>query len=88
MEPLDPAHPWNVRKAFDGWKDQFTQKFLDQGETYRVGKDIAVTPSTVPGQTWQLTMFGADGQPRGHVDLNDFDELARIVWQTENKAPP
>ena len=86
MEPLDPAHPWNVRKAFDGWKDQFTQKFLDQGEVYRVGKKIAVTPSTVPGQTWQLTMFGADGQPRGHIDLNDFDELARMVWAAENKA--
>ncbi len=77
--PADPRHPINLKADFERFHSEFMDAMAANGETYRVGSDYLVSPSTVPGVSWQLTHFTA-GVPTGHEDFDNFDELARRVW--------
>ena len=80
--PADPRHPINLKADFERFHSDFMGAMATNGETYRVGTDYLVAPSTVPGVSWQLTHF-IDDVPTGHEDFDDFDELARRVWGLE-----
>jgi len=63
--PADPRHPLNLKADFERFYQGFVEAMSANGETYRVGSDHVVTPSTVPGADWQLTWFSG-GVPSGH----------------------
>jgi len=91
LTPLDPRHPRNLAKARDEFVKKFRTKFEQtngrytaemtvkgaEGQTLK--KQIIVTPSTSKGVDWQLTYL-TDGEPSGHLEFNDFDQLAQEVW--------
>lgn len=91
LDPLDETHPKNIKKAREAFTSKFMNDFVEAGETYRASmpatdvrgrkytKTIMVTKSTQPGVEWQLTMMDDDG-PSGHLEFNDFDELAAEIW--------
>jgi hypothetical protein len=79
LVPLDPKHPFNLKKSFEGFRDKFMNEFASANETYR-GKngDFMVSPN-LSGDGWQVTYFSGK-TPTGHHVVDDFDELAREVW--------
>lgn len=83
LRPLDPAHPKNKAKEFNDWKQKFMDDFSSANERYK-GEEFVVNPSTSTPGAWQLTTFSRrdDGglMPGGHIDISDFDELAREVF--------
>jgi hypothetical protein len=80
--PVNPNHPLNLRKEFEAFHQDFQTRFIDAGETWRIGGEVLVTPSTVPGMSWQMTFFDK-GTPTAHLDFDDFTDLSRKVWGIE-----
>lgn len=53
----------------------------------RVDERHLVTLSTVPDVECQITFF-SNGQPSGHLDFTDFDDLARTAWGIARAVRP
>lgn len=76
--PLDPKHPRNVKKSYEGFKERFMNDFSESG-VFDVKGRAVVTNSARPEGGFQVTyMDGA--KPTGHEFFNDFDDLSRFVW--------
>ena len=83
LTPLNPRHPYNLEKSFERFRKKFMDEFASAGQSFK-GADGSyfVTPSTRPDGGWQLTEMSKDG-PVGHMEFDDFDELARVIWGRE-----
>lgn len=90
LEPEDPRHPVNVKKAYAKFHDELMDKYAEKGALKLTEPDgrFMVLSETVGDERYpfRVTRFMADGTPTGHDTFRDFDEVSRHLFGYRNTA--
>lgn len=87
LEPLDPAHPKNIRKTVEARRERLKDALTDQDTIEGVlnGTVHLFSPDLVRPDKFRLTRFDKDGTLTGHIELGEvsdaLSEVARMGFE-------
>lgn len=84
LEPQDPNHPVNIKKAYEKFHDEVMDKYSEKGalQVTMPSGSFMILSETIGDEKhpFRITRFLKDGTPSGHEVFGDFDEVSRYLF--------
>lgn len=84
LEPQDPQHPANIKKAYEKFHDEVMDKYSEKGalQVTMPSGSFMIVSETIGDEKhpFRITRFMKDGTPSGHEVFGNFDEVSRYLF--------
>ena len=89
LEPDDPHHPVNIKKAYSKFHDEVVDKYAEKGVLkMKTPSGDLILSETIGDEKYpfRITRFTKEGVPSGHDTFRDFDEVTRHLFGYGNNS--